>query len=299
MERNMADCRRFESDSDCTLTIIGDEDEVVRAAPEHTVAVQGHTDSPEMREQIRAMLVDEPRLVPGERAKEPLPGVGAGCRRAPAGHAPGPSGRAPPARRGPAAGLTGSVRGRRLRLARSARDRAPRRSTRNGHARIPGDAPHRPDKGPSMSDHPTPEHILQVGLGFWASKTLLSAIEMEVFTELARHPEDRDALSARLGLHERGARDFLDALVALGFPGAPRRRLQQHPRHRALPRQAQAVLRRRHPRDGQPPPLSASGAASPRGCAPGGCRTRPRPATCRSSRPSTPIRPACGSSSRR
>lgn len=68
-----------------------------------------------------------------------------------------------------------------------------------------------------MSDHPTPEHILQVGLGFWASKTLLSAIEMEVFTELARHPEDRDALSARLGLHERGAGDFLDALVALGF----------------------------------------------------------------------------------
>jgi hypothetical protein len=31
---------------------------------------------------------------------------------------------------------------------------------------------------------------MQVGLGFWASKTLLGAIEMEVFTELARHPED-------------------------------------------------------------------------------------------------------------
>ena len=68
-----------------------------------------------------------------------------------------------------------------------------------------------------MSDHPNPEHILQVGLGFWASKTLLSAIEMEVFTELARHPEDLDSLRERLGLHERGARDFLDALVALGF----------------------------------------------------------------------------------
>ena len=58
---------------------------------------------------------------------------------------------------------------------------------------------------------------MQVGLGFWASKTLLSAIEMEVFTELARHPEDLDALSERLGLHERSARDFFDALVALGF----------------------------------------------------------------------------------
>ena len=68
-----------------------------------------------------------------------------------------------------------------------------------------------------MSEHPTPEHILQVGLGFWASKTLLSAIEMEVFTELARHPEDGEALRERLGLHERASRDFFDALVALGF----------------------------------------------------------------------------------
>ena len=68
-----------------------------------------------------------------------------------------------------------------------------------------------------MSDHPTPEHILQVGLGFWASKTLLSAIEMGLFTELARHPEDLETLRERLGLHERSARDFLDALVALGF----------------------------------------------------------------------------------
>lgn len=68
-----------------------------------------------------------------------------------------------------------------------------------------------------MSADPTPEHIMQVGLGFWASKTLLSAIEMELFTELARHPEDGDALQDRLGLHPRPSRDFLDALVALGF----------------------------------------------------------------------------------
>jgi len=58
---------------------------------------------------------------------------------------------------------------------------------------------------------------LQVGLGFWASKTLLSAVEMQVFTELAKHPEPLAELSSRLGLHPRSARDFLDALVALGF----------------------------------------------------------------------------------
>src|SRR5262249_41627411 len=64
---------------------------------------------------------------------------------------------------------------------------------------------------------PQLDHILQVGLGFWASKTLLSAVEMEVFTELAKHPEDHETLQGRLGLHQRSARDFLDALVALKF----------------------------------------------------------------------------------
>jgi hypothetical protein len=68
-----------------------------------------------------------------------------------------------------------------------------------------------------MNEQPTPEKILQTGLAFWASKTLLSAIEMGVFTELAHGPEEFDALSGRLGLHSRSARYFLDALVALGF----------------------------------------------------------------------------------
>jgi hypothetical protein len=68
-----------------------------------------------------------------------------------------------------------------------------------------------------MSEQPTPERIMQVGLGFWPSKVLLSAVEMGVFTELAHGPESLDTLRGRLGLHPRAARDFLDALVALGF----------------------------------------------------------------------------------
>jgi hypothetical protein len=64
---------------------------------------------------------------------------------------------------------------------------------------------------------PTPEAILQVGLAFWGSKTLLSAIELDVFTELARHPLSLADLQARLGLHPRSARDFFDALVSMGF----------------------------------------------------------------------------------
>ena len=66
-------------------------------------------------------------------------------------------------------------------------------------------------------DDVRPDHIMQVGLGFWASKTLLSAVEMQVFTELAKHPESLAELSARLGLHPRSAQDFFDTLVALGF----------------------------------------------------------------------------------
>jgi hypothetical protein len=63
----------------------------------------------------------------------------------------------------------------------------------------------------------TPEAILQLGLGFWGSKTLLSAVELGVFTELADGPVGRDELAGRLGLHPRSTRDFLDALVALGM----------------------------------------------------------------------------------
>ena len=68
-----------------------------------------------------------------------------------------------------------------------------------------------------MGEQPTPEKILQIGMGFWASKTLLSAVEMGLFTELAIRPENLEDVQARLGLHPRSARDFLDALVALGF----------------------------------------------------------------------------------
>ena len=65
---------------------------------------------------------------------------------------------------------------------------------------------------------PTPDAILQLGFAFWGSKALLSAIELGVFSELASAgPLDADDLRDRLGLHPRSARDFFDALVALGM----------------------------------------------------------------------------------
>ena len=56
MTRMMADCRRWPSDTNCSLTIIGEEEEVVRAAAEHAASVHGHEDTPEMREQLRGFL---------------------------------------------------------------------------------------------------------------------------------------------------------------------------------------------------------------------------------------------------
>ncbi len=58
---------------------------------------------------------------------------------------------------------------------------------------------------------------MQLGLGFWGSKTLLSAVEIGLFTELAKGPLGFETLAERLMLHPRSARDFLDALVALGM----------------------------------------------------------------------------------
>jgi hypothetical protein len=70
-------------------------------------------------------------------------------------------------------------------------------------------------KEEDMSVPVTPDNIMQVGLGFWASKTLLSAVELGLFTELAKGPMTADAIGERLTLHPRSLRDFLDALVAL------------------------------------------------------------------------------------
>ena len=66
---------------------------------------------------------------------------------------------------------------------------------------------------------PSPAHILQIGMGFWASKTLLSAVELGLFTLLAERPMTGGEVQDCLGLHPRATSDFLDALVALGLLG--------------------------------------------------------------------------------
>ena len=62
-----------------------------------------------------------------------------------------------------------------------------------------------------------PSKIMQVGMGFWASKTLLTAVNMELFTHLAKRALSGQEIQEKLGLHYRSLFDFLDTLVALGF----------------------------------------------------------------------------------
>jgi hypothetical protein len=73
MERVMADCRRFESDTNCQLTIIGPVDDVLAAAVQHAIASHGHADTPELREGIRSLLEPESAYMPGDRTPEPFP----------------------------------------------------------------------------------------------------------------------------------------------------------------------------------------------------------------------------------
>ncbi|MER9302175.1 acetylserotonin O-methyltransferase [Mesorhizobium sp. M0293] len=64
---------------------------------------------------------------------------------------------------------------------------------------------------------PSPDRIMRLGFGFRGAKALLSAVELDLFSHLAVAPLDGETLRQRLGLHQRGARDFFDALVALGM----------------------------------------------------------------------------------
>ncbi|HEV7209599.1 MAG TPA: DUF1059 domain-containing protein, partial [Mycobacteriales bacterium] len=54
MARKMIDCREMPSERNCTLTIAGEEDEVLTVATRHAVNEHGHAETPELREQIRA-----------------------------------------------------------------------------------------------------------------------------------------------------------------------------------------------------------------------------------------------------
>jgi predicted small metal-binding protein len=71
MTRKVADCRDYPNEVGCTLTLSGEEEEVMRAAVEHATTVHGEEDSPALRETIRQMLKDEGQ--PAQEEASPAP----------------------------------------------------------------------------------------------------------------------------------------------------------------------------------------------------------------------------------
>jgi hypothetical protein len=68
-----------------------------------------------------------------------------------------------------------------------------------------------------MSYEIDPNHIMQTATAFWASKVLLTAVELDLFSTLGNGSMTARELGETLGLHPRGTYDFFDALVALKF----------------------------------------------------------------------------------
>ena len=73
MARMMADCRRWPSETNCSLVIIGEEDEVVRAAAEHAASVHGHANNDELRAQLRGFLEPADQYTPARQAEGTAP----------------------------------------------------------------------------------------------------------------------------------------------------------------------------------------------------------------------------------
>src|SRR5882762_4278331 len=72
-----------------------------------------------------------------------------------------------------------------------------------------------PMSNAAVTATPDPAAILQIGFGFWPAKTLLSAVELDLFTVLGEAPLTGAQIADRLGLGSRATYDFLDGPVAL------------------------------------------------------------------------------------
>ncbi len=59
MARKVVDCRLFPSENNCSLTIAGTEEEVLKVAVRHAVEEHGHDNTPELRKEIRTLLKNE------------------------------------------------------------------------------------------------------------------------------------------------------------------------------------------------------------------------------------------------
>ena len=149
----------------------------------------------------------------------------------------------------------------------------------------------------------TPARIMEVGMAFWPAKTLLSAVELGLFTRLGGGAMTGAELQDALGLHRRANPDFFDTLVALRFlerdGDGPDARYRNTPETAALPRQEQSPLHGRLPRNGERAALSVLGRSDRRRSGPASRRTKRSTAAPRCSRSCTASRNGSNSSWRR
>src|SRR3954465_2409809 len=68
-----------------------------------------------------------------------------------------------------------------------------------------------------ICEQPSTNRLFEIGSAYRQAKVLLSAVELGVFSVLATTSLDAAGLADRIKVHERAARDFFDALVALGL----------------------------------------------------------------------------------
>jgi len=62
-DRKMADCRKFPSESNCQMVMIGPEEDLLDASVDHAVSKHGHKKTPVLREELRKALEDAPQGV--------------------------------------------------------------------------------------------------------------------------------------------------------------------------------------------------------------------------------------------
>jgi SAM-dependent methyltransferase len=101
------------------------------------------------------------------------------------------------------------------------------------------------DEHTTEEPEPSPEHIMQVATGFWGTKVLGAAVDLELFTVLADEGLRASEIERELDLHPRATRDFLDTLASLGF--LERDSDRDDPRYRNTPETA-AFLNEDDPR---------------------------------------------------
>ena len=86
----------------------------------------------------------------------------------------------------------------------------------------------------SRSSGPTPEKVMQLISGGWATSILGSAVKHGIFTVLESGGDDAEGVAKKAGISKRGAQALLDGLIGLGLLTVSKGRYQNAPESSAF-----------------------------------------------------------------